>query len=257
MPLRDSARGKGAARDWQQRARTFGDQVQQARTERNLTLWQLAEQCQLSPRTLKDIERGRPVEPRAIESVGRTLCLAAPKLEGDPVHTFALLIRRRREQARLKMYQLAALSGLSLKVLKEVEQAIYAPTPETCIALLSVTALHLKTDDIAPFVADLYTASDLAEQIRRITQERIRIAPKLIGRTLRPDSYEDERNEDELNEDDLNAFDLSEGDLAADAPAPAAPETGLTKPKPRLLFTLRVYVDGSLLFTPALKNSRP
>ena len=62
--------------------------------------------------------------------------------------------------------------------------------------------------------------------LRQLTEDRISKNPKLIGRTLRPslDQKEREKKEDSESND-------------AGTPNP-------TKPRPRLLFVLRVYVDG-------------
>lgn len=231
----------GSALAWNEKARALAVQVQQTRRQRRMSSWALAEQAGLSAPTVQDIEHARPVEQPAVEAVCRVLSLDAPKLDGDPVHTFALLIRQRREQARLKQYQLAALSGLAAKTIKEVERAARWPRSDTCAALLSVRTLHLKAEDIAPFVTDLDEASELARTLRQLAEDRVSKNPKLIGRTHRPRPERDEKNgtdEKEMPE--------SEGTWT---PNP-------TKPRPRLLFLLRVYVDGSIIFTPALKVRR-
>ena len=226
---------KGSASAWNEKARAFAVQLQKARTQRHMTPWELAEQCRLSVSLIQDMERARPVEQHAIDTVCAALSLPIPTLQGDPVHTFALLVRQRRDQARLKQYQLAILSGLSSRALKDVERATRWPRPETCVALLSVRALHLKPEDIAPFVTDLDEVSELAQSLRQLTEDRISKNPKLIGRTHRRESDKDEKDEPESG--------------PSRAPNP-------TKPRPPVLFTLRVYVDGSILFTPSLKARR-
>lgn len=226
---------KGSALAWNEKARALAAQVHKARSQRRMTPWALAEQAGLAVSLIQDIEHARPVEQHAVEAVCRALSLAAPKLDGDPVHTFALLVRQRREQARLKQYQLAILSGLASKTIKEVERAARWPQPDTCIALYSVRALHLQLQDIAEFVTDLDEASDLAQSLRHLAEDRISKNPKLIGRTHRPESDKDEKDESESG--------------PTRTPNP-------TKPRPPLLFTLRVYVDGSMIFTPSLKARR-
>lgn len=226
---------KGSALAWNEKARAFAVQVRKSRSQLRMTPWALAEQAGLAVSLIQDIEHARPVEQHAVEAVCRTLSLAAPKLDGDPVHTFALLIRQRREQARLKQYQLSILSGLSAKTVKEVERAARWPRPDTCIALFAVRALHLQLQDIAEFVTDLEEAGELAQNLRQLAEDRISKNPKLIARTHRPESDQDQKDEPET--------------VSTRTPNP-------TKPRPPLLFTLRVYVDGSMTFSPSLKARR-
>ena len=226
---------KGSASAWNEKARALAVHIRKARTQRQMTPWTLAEQCRLSVSTVQDIEHARPVDQAAIETICHVLGLDAPKLDGDPVHTFALLIRQRREQARLKQYQLATLSGLASKTIKEVERAARWPRAETCIALFSVRALHLKEEDLTAFVTDLDEASELAKSLRQLAEERLSKNPKLLGRTHRPERDHDEKEEPERV-----------------GPRPPDP----TKPRPPLLFTVRVYGDGSILFNPSLKARR-
>ncbi|PSM31777.1 hypothetical protein [Haliangium sp. UPWRP_2] len=133
------------------------------------------------------------------------------------------------------MYQLAALSGLSVPTLKQVEHAAGWPSPETCVALLSVTALHLQTEDIAEFVTNLAEASELAQRLWQLSQARIAANPALIARTTRPDS--DKSGSARKEDPDRDP---------AKTPAPS-------KPKVRLLFTLRGFADGSIVFIPSRK----
>src|SRR4051812_15199920 len=90
----------GSSRAWNEAAHALAVLVQKARSQRHMSSLALAEQSRLSERIIEDIESGHPVEQSAVEAVCRTLGLPIPKLDGDPVHTFALLIRQRREQAR-------------------------------------------------------------------------------------------------------------------------------------------------------------
>lgn len=223
---------KGSSLSWNQKAQDLATRVHKARTRQQMTPWQLAEQCSVSVGTIQDLERARPIEQRAVETVCRTLGLPVPTLDGDPVHTFALLVRQRREQARLRQYQLAALSGLSAKTIKEVERAVHWPRAETCVALLSVTALHLQPSDIAPFVSDLDAAGHLAQRVGHLAQVRIGAQPDLIARINHPDPDRDEPS------------------------GPATRTPNPMKPRPPLLFTLRVYVDGTIVFAPSLKAKR-
>lgn len=232
---------RGSAVAWNEKAHALAVQVQKARTQRRMTPWTLAESCGLAVSTVQEIENARPVAQHAVDTVCRTLGLPSPKLDDDPVHTFALLIRQRREQAHLKQYQLAVLSGLHPKTIKEIERAARWPMPDTCIALISVRALHLQPEDIAAFVTDLDQASDLAKGLRELAEVRITKNPKLLTRTRGRESDEDDKDDKDDKEEPQND--------PTKAPDP-------TKPRPPLLFTLRVYVDGSIIFTPSIKARR-
>lgn len=217
---------------WRKAALEFAAQVKQARRSRQMTTWALAEQCQLSVAIVEALELGFPVEQGAVSVVCRNLDLPVPRLDCDPVHALALLTRQRREKARQKQYQLAALAGIAAKTLKEIERGYHLPNPETCIALLSVTALQLQPQDIAAFVSDPGAANEQAQRHRVSAEARINACQELLGRVKRP-SIREAQTDDRLNE------------------KPKA-----TGPQRRLLFTLRVYRDESMAFVPAVK-SRP
>lgn len=171
--------------DWRKAALEFAAQVKQARRTRQMTAWALAEQCQLSVAIVEAMERGFPVEQGAVSVVCRNLDLPVLRLDGDPVHALALLVRQRREQARLKQNKMAALAGIAAKTLKEIERGSHWPNPETCIALLSVTALHLQPQDIAAFVSDPATASEQAQSQRMSAEARINACQEMLGRVNR------------------------------------------------------------------------
>ena len=215
---------------WRQAAHDFADQVKAQRRQRQMTAWALAEQCQLSLRIVEDLEHGYPVEQSALEVVCRNLDLPVPELAGDPVHTLALLVRQRREQARLKQYQLAALAGIAAKTLKETERGYRWPNPETCVGLLSVTALRIEPQDIAAFVPDPTAAIGQADDLRASAEARVQACQEVLTRTKATPTEE---------------------------PRASQPEPlSASRPKPRLLFTFRVYVDGSMTFTPSVESTR-
>lgn len=214
---------KGTLSPWHKSAREFAIQVSQERRKRQMTAWALAEQCQLSVRIVEDLERGFPVEQCAIVVVCRNLDLPVPSIDGDPVHTLALLVRQRREQARLKQYQLAALAGIAAKTLKEIERGCHWPNPETCVGLLSVTALQLMPQEIAVFVPDPAAATDRAQNLRASAEVRINACQEMLTRAKA---------------------------MRTDQPCEGHKEPP-TRLKPRLLFTFRVYRDGSMTFVPS------
>ena len=219
----------GSAQPWRHAAQAFAATVQQERRRRQMSTGALAEQCAISVSFVHDIERAYPVDQNMVLAVCRNLGLPVPELASSPVHTFALLIRQRREQARLPQYQLAALAGLASKTIKEVEQAARWPRAETCIALLSVTALQLEPKDIADFVSDPTRASRLAQSLRDSAGARLQASQELLPR--------------------------SRGRPKRAALSNAASTTVPTSsPTRRLLFTFRVYTDGSMVFVPALKG---
>ncbi len=176
--------------DWRKAALEFAAQVKQARRTRQMTAWALAEQCQLSVAIVEALERGFPVEQGAVSVVCRNLDLPVLRLDGDPVHALALLVRQRREQARLKQSKMAALAGIAAKTLKEIERGSHWPNPETCIALLSVTALHLQPQDIAAFVSDPATANEQAQSQRLSAEARINACLEMRGRVDRSSNRE-------------------------------------------------------------------
>ena len=231
MALRDpTSSGRASLSGWRQTARDFADQVKAQRRQRQMTAWALAEQCQLSLRIIEDLEHGFPVEPSALQGVCRNLALPVPPLAGDPVHTLALLVRQRREQARLKQYQLAALAGIAAKTLKELERGDHWPSPETCIGLLSVTALRLEPPDIAGFVPDPAAATDRAEGLRASAAARVQSCQDMRTRAQATESEESR---------------------------PGQPEPqNSSRAKPRLLFTFRVYGDGSMTLIPSVASRR-
>ncbi len=219
----------GSAVPWHQAAQAFAAEVQKERRHRLMSTWSLAEQCGVSVRLVQDIEKGWPVEQSVIQAVCRNLLLEIPKLAGGPLHTFALLIRQRREQARLRQYQLAALSGIAAKTLKEVERATRWPRRDTCIALLSVTALQLQPQDIAEFVTNSAAAQAVAESMRESAEARLQACQDRIQSRRRTSQ-------------------------SVGSPEPVPNKTAKPKEsRPRVLFTLRVYVDGSVTFVPSLK----
>jgi len=215
---------------WRKAAHDFADQVKAQRRQRQMTAGALAEQCQLPLRIVEDLEHGYPVERSALEVVCRNLDLSVPPLAGDPVHTLALLVHQRREQARLKQYQLAALAGIAAKTLKETERGARWPTPETCVGLLSVTALRLEPHDIAAFVSDPTAAFGQADDLRASAEARVQACQELLSRTQATQTEESR--------------------------SPQPEPQSASRPKPRLLFTFRVYGDGSMTFTPAVESSR-
>ncbi len=181
--------------DWRKAAVEFAAQVKQARRTRQMPAWALAEQCQLSIAIVEALERGFPVEQSAVSVVCRNLDLPVLRLDGDPVHALALLVRQRREQARLKQNKMAALAGIAAKTLKEIERGSHWPNPETCIALLSVTALQLQPQDIAAFVSDPATASDQAQSQRLSAEARINAGLEMLGRVDRSSNREAETDD--------------------------------------------------------------
>lgn len=181
--------------DWRKAALEFAAQVKQARRTRQMTAWALAEQCQLSVAIVEALERGFPVEQGAVSVVCRNLDLPVLRLDGDPVHALALLVRQRREQARLKQNKMAALAGIAAKTLKEIERGSHWPNPETCIALLSVTALQLQPQDIAAFVSDPATASEKAQSQRLSAEARINAGLEMLGRVDRSSNREAETDD--------------------------------------------------------------
>jgi len=180
---------------WRKAALEFAAQVKQARRTRQMTAWALAEQCQLSVAIVEALERGFPVEQGAVSVVCRNLDLPVLRLDGDPVHALALLVRQRREQARLKQNKMAALAGIAAKTLKEIERCSHWPNPETCIALLSVTALQLQPQDIAAFVSDPATASEQAQSQRLSAEARINAGLEMLGRVDRSSNREAETDD--------------------------------------------------------------
>lgn len=219
----------GSALPWKQAANAFATEVQQARRSRQMSTGALAEQCEISVSFVHDIERAYPVQQSTVVSVCRNLGLPIPKLAGFPIHTFAMLIRQRREQARLPQYQLAILAGLAAKTLKDVERAARWPKPATCISLLSVVALLLEPHDIAAFVSDPLRAHHMAQSLRDSVAARLQasqdLRPRSSTRRRRAESPEDASTTNSTRE----------------------------KSKPPLLFTFRVYRDGSMTFVPTLK----
>jgi len=215
---------------WRHAAREFAAQVKAQRRLRPMTAWALAEQCQLSLRIVEDLEEGYPVEQRAIEVVCRNLDLPVPQLAGDPVHTLALRVRQRREQARLKQYQLATLAGIAAKTVKELERGYHWPTPETCAGLLSVTALQLEPQDIAEFVPDPVAAAALAADRRASAEARVRASQDMLARAK---AVPEARSRSEERKPPRSS-----------------------RPKPRLLFTFRVYGDGSIAFIQSVESKR-
>lgn len=213
---------------WRQAACDFADQVKAQRRQRSMTAWALAEQCQLSLRIVEDLEEGYPVEQRAIEVVCRNLDLPVPQLAGDPVHTLALVVRQRREQARLKQYQLATLAGIAAKTVKEIERGYHWPTPETCAALLSVTALQLQPQDIAEFVSDPAAAAARSAELRGSAEARVLASQEMAARV--------------------------KAASAERSPAEERKPKNSAHPKRRLLFTFRVYADGSMAFIPSVDS---
>jgi transcriptional regulator with XRE-family HTH domain len=229
-PMDPPSSHRAAWSSWRKAAREFADQVKAQRRQRQMTAWALAEQCQLSLRIVEDLEHGFPVEQSALEGVCRNLALPVPPLGGDPVHTLALLIRQRREQARLRQYQLAALAGIAAKTLKELERGSHWPNPETCIGLLSVTALRLAPQDIAVFVPDPAAATERAGDLRASAAARVQAGQEMRTRA-QTTQIEEFR--------------------------PGQPESqNSSRPKPRLLFTFRVYGDGSMTFIPSAEPKR-
>ena len=180
---------------WRKAALEFAAQVKQARRTRQMTAWALAEQCQLSVAIVEALERGFPVEQGAVSVVCRNLDLPVPRLDGDPVHALALLVRQRREQARLKQSKMAALAGITAKILKEIERGCHWPNPETCIALLSVTALRLQPQDIAAFVSDPAVAREQAQSQRVSAEARNNACQETLGRLKRPANKEAETDD--------------------------------------------------------------
>lgn len=219
----------GSVLPWKKEAYAFAARVKQERQQRQMSTWALAEQCGLSARLIHDLEHAYPVEQSVIVAVGRNLGLPVPDLSGSPVHTFSLLVRQRREQARLPQYQLAALSGIAAKTIKEIERGIHWPRPDTCIALLSVTALQLQARDIADFVTEPSRAADIAQSLRESAQARLQASQDLPSHTRGPKTTATRTDEK------------------------AHPPLKSHGSKHRLLFTLRVYVDGSMSFIPAFK----
>lgn len=181
--------------DWRKAALEFAAQVKQARRTRQMTAWALAEQCQLSVAIVEALERGFPVEQGAVSVVCRNLDLPVLRLDGDPAHALALLVRQRREQARLKQNKMAALAGIAAKTLKQIERGSHWPKPETCIALLSVTALQLQPQDIAAFVSDPATVSEQAQSQRLSAEARINAGLEMLGRVDRSSNSEAETDD--------------------------------------------------------------
>ena len=220
----------GTVLSWKKEAHAFACRVKKERQRRQMSTWALAEQCGLSARLVNDLEHAYPVDQSVLVAVCRNLELPLPELAGAPIHTFALLIRQRREQARLPQYQLAALSGISARTIKNLERGMHWPRPDICIALLSVTALQLRPQDIADFVTEPAHAAEIAQSLRDSAQARLQASQDLPTRTRGPNRSEAQADEK--------------------TPPPQKPNS----PKHRLLFTLRVYVDGSMSFIPAVKS---
>lgn len=126
--------------------------VLSARTQRQMSRAALAEQAGASLQQVNDLERGYPIERSVIAAICRNLDLPAPSPECSPLIQLALLVRQRRGQARLSRAQLADKSGLTTQIIRSLESAAIPPSPQICMALLSVNALQLREFDVATFL---------------------------------------------------------------------------------------------------------
>lgn len=215
---------------WGESARCFARDVKEARRKRAMTTHALAEQCALSMRVIEDLERGFPVAPQAVAAVVRNLGLPLPSLEADPVYRLGLLVRQRREQARLSRTGLAELSGAAMLTIKRLERARNWPRAETCAALLSVPALQLQPEDVAYFTSEPAPAeeTDSEPALSDQTQE----AQPAAASTTSTSGQSSRRRS------------ISRRSLGQSNPASNLP------PRRRLAFTVRVYDDGTLIFRP-------